>query len=134
MSKSIIRDKAKSFAIRIIHLYQYLRTERNEFVLSKQLLRSGTSIGANLTEQEFAISQADYLNKTSIALKEAAETDYWIDLLHETKYLTQVEYEAISKDVKELISMLVKAVKTIREKAIIVSTCLALLFTFHLLL
>ena len=117
MSKSIIRDKAKSFAIRIIHLYQSLRTERNEFVLSKQLLRSGTSIGANLTEQEFAISQADYLSKTSIALKEAAETDYWIDLLHETKYLTQVEYEAISKDVKELISMLVKAVKTIREKS-----------------
>ena len=66
MSKSIIRDKAKSFAIRIIHLYQYLRTERSEFVLSKQLLRSGTSIGANLTEQEFAISQADYLSKTCL--------------------------------------------------------------------
>ncbi|WP_454952976.1 four helix bundle protein [Capnocytophaga granulosa] len=87
MSKSIIRDKAKSFAIRIIHLYQYLKTEKNEFVLSKQLLRSGTSIGANLREQEFAFSQADYLSKASIALKEAAETDYWIDLLYETMKL-----------------------------------------------
>ena len=84
MSKSLVRDKAKSFAIRIIKLYQYLQIEKKEFVMSKQILRSGTSIGANLAEQKFAISDGDYLNKTSIALKEASETVYWLELLFET--------------------------------------------------
>ena len=77
MSKSIVREKSKDFAVRIVHLYQYLKETKKEFVMSKQLLRSGTSIGANLSEQEFAISDADYLSKTSIALKEGAETIYW---------------------------------------------------------
>ena len=116
MSKSIVRDKARSFAIRVIRLYKYLIEEKKEFVMSKQLLRSGTSIGANLAEQEFAISDADYLSKTSIALKEAAESAYWLDLLHETEFLSDTEYNNINMDCKELIKMLIAAVKSMKTK------------------
>ena len=116
MSKSLVRDKARNFAIRIIRLFKYLSEDRKEFVMSKQLLRAGTSIGANLAEQEFAISEADYLNKTSISLKEAAETAYWLDLLHETGYLKESEYLSIQRDCNELIKMLVASVKSIKIK------------------
>ena len=116
MSKSIVREKSKNFAVRIVHLYQYLKETKKEFVMSKQLLRSGTSIGANLSEQEFAISDADYLSKTSIALKEGAETIYWLELLFKTEYLTEKEYNAINNDCKEIVSMLVQSVKTNKER------------------
>ena len=116
MSKSIVRDKSRSFAIRVIRLYKYLTDEKKEFVMSKQLLRSGTSVGANLAEQEFAISDADYLSKTSIALKEAAESAYWLDLLHETEYLNDSEYNNINTDCNELIKMLVASVKSMKTK------------------
>lgn len=116
MSKSIVRDKSRSFAIRVIRLYKYLTDEKKEFVMSKQLLRSGTSVGANLAEQEFAISDADYLSKTSIALKEAAESAYWLDLLHETEYLNNSEYNNINTDCNELIKMLVASVKSMKTK------------------
>jgi len=116
MSKSIVREKSRSFAIRVIRLYKYLIDEKKEYVMSKQLLRSGTSIGANLAEQEFAISEADYLSKTSIALKEAAESAYWLDLLHETEYLTDNEYVNINADCNELIKMLVASVKSMKNK------------------
>lgn len=116
MSKSIVREKSKDFAVRIVHLYQYLKETKKEFVMSKQLLRSGTSIGANLSEQEFAISDADYLSKTSIALKEGAETIYWLELLFKTEYLTEKEYNAINNDCKEIVSMLVQSVKTNKER------------------
>ena len=116
MSKSIVREKSKDFAVRIVHLYQYLKETKKEFVMSKQLLRSGTSIGANLSEQEFAISDADYLSKTSIALKEGAETIYWLELLFKREYLTEKEYNAINNDCKEIVSMLVQSVKTNKER------------------
>ena len=116
MSKSIVREKSRSFAIRVIRLYKYLIDEKKEYVMSKQSLRSGTSIGANLAEQEFAISEADYLSKTSIALKEAAESAYWLDLLHETEYLTDNEYVNINADCNELIKMLVASVKSMKNK------------------
>ena len=116
MSKSIVREKSKDFAVRIVHLYQYLKETKKEFVMSKQLLRSGTSIGANLSEQEFAISDADYLSKRSIALKEGAETIYWLELLFKTEYLTKKEYNAINNDCKEIVSMLVQSVKTNKER------------------
>ena len=116
MSKSIVRDKSRSFAIRVIRLYKYLTDEKKEFVMSKQLLRSGTSVGANLAEQEFAISDADYLSKTSIALKEAAESAYWLDLLHETEYLNDSEYNNINTDCNELRKMLVASVKSMKTK------------------
>jgi four helix bundle protein len=116
MSKSIVREKSRSFAIRVIRLYKYLTDEKKEYVMSKQLLRSGTSIGANLAEQEFAISEADYLSKTSISLKEAAESAYWLNLLHETEYLTDNEYININADCNELIKMLVASVKSMKNK------------------
>ena len=88
-------DKSKEFAIRIVKLYQYLCEEKKEFILSKQLLRSGTSIGANLAESEYAISRNDFLSKIYIALKETSETLYWLELLKKTDYLTESQYESL---------------------------------------
>lgn len=89
--KNIIKEKSFAFAIDIVNLYKVL-TDRKEFVLSKQLLRSGTSIGANVRESEHAQSKADFIHKLSISLKEANETEYWLDLLYETKYLSDIEF------------------------------------------
>lgn len=90
-NENAVEAKSFDFAIRIVKLYQYLTNEKKEFVLSKQLLRSGTSIGANVAEAERAQSQADFYAKMSIALKEANETDYWLRLLYKTDYLTENE-------------------------------------------
>ena len=86
-----VKYKSKKFAVRIVRLYRYLCDEKKEYVLSKQLLRSGTSIGANIAESECAISEKDFLSKIYIALKESAETIYWLDLLFETDYLSEIE-------------------------------------------
>ena len=91
MDDNTINNKSKRFAVRVVKLYKYLCEEKKEFVLSKQLLRSGTSIGANIAESECAISKKDFLSKIYIALKECSETMYWLDLLHDTQYLTLVE-------------------------------------------
>ena len=107
--------KSKLFAIRIVCLYQYLCSEKTEFVLSKQLLRSGTSIGANLAESECAISKKDFLAKVYIALKECAETLYWLELLRETGYLSVLEYDSIHADCEELRKMLSSTTKTLSE-------------------
>ena len=88
-SPSPLRTKSRNFAIRIIKLYQTLRTEKKEYILSNQILKSGTSIGANIAESECAFSKKDFLAKVYIALKECNETLYWLDLLHETGYLTE---------------------------------------------
>ncbi len=110
-----VYDKSYMFAIRIVNLNKYLQKEYSEFILSKQLLRSGTSIGAMTREAKFAQSKADFINKLSIALKEANETDYWIDLLHDTKYLNDNMYNDIKKDILELISLLVSIVKSSKK-------------------
>ena len=115
MSKSIVADKSYGFAIRIVKLFKYLKSEHNEYVLSKQLLRSGTAIGALVREAEFAQSKADFINKLSIGLKEANETDYWIDLLYDTEYINQAMHQDIKKDVKELIKLLVTIVKSSKK-------------------
>ena len=115
MDKNITLQKSKKFAIRIIRLYQYLTKEKSEFVLSKQLLRSGTSIGANVTEAHSAISKAEFRQKMNIALKEAKETAYWIDLLKETDYIKQDEYQSISADCDELNRLLVSIIKTLNK-------------------
>ena len=107
--------KSKLFAIRIVRLYQYLCSDKKEFVLSKQLLRSGTSIGANLAESECAISKKDFLSKVYIALKECSETLYWLELLYETDYLSQPEYDSICSDCEELRKMLSSTTKTLSE-------------------
>lgn len=112
MSKSLIGPKSVAFAIRIINLYKFLCQDQKEFVLSKQLLRSGTSIGALIKEAEHAQSKADFLNKMNIALKEANESDYWLLLLREGIYLQPGEYSSIQKDCDELIKLLVSIVKT----------------------
>ena len=106
-----IYDKSFLFAIRIVKLYRYITDNKKEYVLSKQLLRSGTSIGANVAEAEKGQSSADFFAKMSIALKEANETRYWLRLLHATDYLTDQQFLSMEKDVKELIALLVSICK-----------------------
>ena len=108
-----VKFKSKCFAVRIIRLYQYLCSEKKEFVLSKQILKSGTSIGANLAESECAISRKDFLSKVYIALKECNETLYWLDLLQETGYLNQSEYQSMKSDCEEIRKMLSSTTKTL---------------------
>jgi four helix bundle protein len=110
------RYKSKKFAVRVVNLYKYLCEEKKEYVLSKQLLRSGTSIGANLAEAEYGISEKDFLSKVYIALKEAAETVYWLDLLFETQYLTENEYQSVKNDAEEVLKMLKATTKTTSQK------------------
>ena len=114
--QNILLDKSQNFAGRIIRMYRYLSIEKKEQILSKQVLRSGTSIGANLTESKNAQSTADYLNKQNIALKEADETAYWIKNLYLGGYLNEKEYESIAQDCDELIKMLVTSIKTLKGK------------------
>jgi four helix bundle protein len=113
-----IQNKSKDFAIRIVNLYKYLVTEKKEYILSKQLLRSGTSIGANLSEAQCAISKNDFLAKVYISLKEASETIYWIDLLHNTDYLTDEQYKSIILDSEEIKKLLVSITKHTIENQI----------------
>lgn len=113
---STVNQKSRYFAVRIVRLYQHLTSEKREFVLSKQLLRAGTSIGANIAESECAFSRKDFLSKMYIAFKECNETLYWLDLLHDTDYLTKNEYESICADCRELHKMLASITKTVRER------------------
>ena len=101
-----IKDKSKAFAIRIVRLYRYLCDEKKEWILSKQLLRSGTSIGANVVEAMAAISKKEFLSKMYISFKECYETEYWLELLHDTDYLNDEEFESINNDNKVLKKML----------------------------
>ena len=113
---SVTEEKSKSFAIRIVRLYQYLKDEKNEYVLSKQLLRSGTSVGANLSEAKYAISRNDFIAKQYIALKEVSETLYWLELLFKTDYLTQEQYDSIYQDAEELRKLLSSSTKTFQAR------------------
>ena len=108
MQNNNIQNKSIEFAIRIVNLYKYLTTnsKTKEFVLSKQLLRSGTSVGAMIREAEFAESKADFIHKYAISQKECNETIYWLELLHKTEYLSQVEYDSLSADAVELIKII----------------------------
>ena len=110
-----LRTKSRNFAIRIIKLYQTLRTEKKEYILSNQILKSGTSIGANIAESECAFSKKDFLAKVYIALKECNETLYWLDLLHETGYLTEDGFRSLWMDCNELRKMLSATTKTVSE-------------------
>ena len=109
---NVVYDKSFQFAIRIVKLYRFLTDNKREFVLSKQLLRCGTSIGANVAEAEKGQSPADFYAKMSIALKEANETKYWLRLLHATDYLTNQQFVSLDTDIKELIALLVAICKT----------------------
>ncbi len=112
MKTNIIKEKSFDFALRIVKLYQFLVNDKKEFVLSKQLLRSGTSVGASVRESEHAESKADFIHKLSIALKEANETDYWIELLFRSEYLAENEYNSLKNDIDELLKILVSILKT----------------------
>ena len=107
---SPLKNKSYAFAIRIVKLSQHLQTERKEFVLGKQILRSGTAIGALIREAEFAQSKPDFSHKMNIALKEANETKYWLNILKDTDYLEQKLFESLQSDCKEHIAMLVSSV------------------------
>ncbi len=109
---NIIEIKSFDFAIRIINLYKYLAENKKEYILSKQLIRSGTSIGANIAEAEQAQSRADFISKLNIALKETAETKYWIKLLHATNYITDAESQSLMSDCIESEKLLVTIIKT----------------------
>ncbi len=115
MSKSIIVTKSYTFALEIIELYKYLSFEKKEYVLSKQILKSGTSIGANVEEGQAAISKRDFINKNSIALKEARETHYWLRLLRDSGFLKKEDLILI-ENCEELKKILVSIVKTSQER------------------
>lgn len=115
MRESILRDKSFAFAVRIVRLAHYLQDKKKEFVLSKQVVRSGTAIGALVRESEFGQSRADFINKISVALKEAHETDYWMCLLRETDLINQEMAQSMQADCKELVAMLVASVKTAKK-------------------
>ena len=113
---NILDQKSVAFALRVIRAYKFLVGEKQEFVMSKQLLRSGTAIGALVREAEFAESRNDFIHKLSIALKEANETDYWLTLLHASEYIGDDSFFSIQADSKELIKILVSIIKTTKGK------------------
>ena len=111
----VIQEKSFQFAVRIVNLCKYLQTKQKEYVLTRQLLRCGTSIGANVAESQQAQSRADFINKLNIALKEAYETDYWLRLMQATHMLTEEEYQSIIIDCHELEKLLISIIKTLKE-------------------
>ena len=110
-----IQDKSFQFAVRIVKLAKVLRNDRSEYVLSKQLLRSGTSIGANIAEAQQAQSRADFLSKLNVSLKETSETIYWLRLLEATDYLTESEYKSIIMDCVEIEKILTACIKSLKK-------------------
>ena len=115
MKENIIKNKSFGFALRMIKLYQYLKDEKKEYTLSKQLLRSGTSVGAMIRESEQAESKADFIHKLAIAQKEANETEYWIELLFQSEYLDKQQYESVFCDITEIKKLLTSIIKTSKQ-------------------
>ena len=114
--ENIVEQKSFQFAIRVVKLYKYLRHNQKEFTLSRQILRSGTSIGANIAEAQQAQSRADFISKLSIALKEASETKYWLRLLYATDYLSKDQYESMFQDSVEIEKLLVSIIRTTKQR------------------
>lgn len=110
-----ILDKSFAFSVRIVNLYKHLTVQKKEYVMAKQLLRCGTSIGANVTEAQRAQSKPDFISKMSIALKEAYEVSYWLRLLWTTEYISEKAYKSMHNDNEELISLLVSICKSASE-------------------
>lgn len=113
---NVVKDKSFRFAIRIVKLFQYLQSEKKEFVLSKQVLRSGTSVGAMIREVEHSESNKDFIHKMAVAQKEINETIYWLELLKETDYLTIDEFDSLNKEAIEIIKLLTSIIKTSKNK------------------
>ena len=118
IEEKTVKYKSKKFAVRIVRLYKYLCEEKKEYVLSKQVLRSGTSVGANIAESECAISKKDFLSKIYIALKECVETEYWLELLFDTEYLSKEQFESIYSECEEIRKMLSSTTKTMNNSTL----------------
>lgn len=116
MADNIIKTKSFDFALRIIKLFQFLKDDKKEYVLSKQLLRSGTAIGALIRESEQAESKKDFIHKLSIAQKEANETDYWLELLFQSNYLNENQFQSIKFDIVEINKILASIIITSKQK------------------
>ena len=116
MRQSVLKTKSYEFAVRMVRLCYFLQENKREYIISKQIIRSGTSVGASIREAEFAQSNLDYIHKFSISLKEANETQYWLDLLKDSDFLEYNMYESLNSDCKEIISMLVTTIKTLKAK------------------
>ena len=116
MKENIVQQKSFAFAIRIVELYKYLQSEKKEFVLSKQVLRSGTSIGANIEESIGGASEKDFLHKLTISYKEARETIYWLKLLHATQYISEKEFNSLHNDAQEICKILAKIQITLKSR------------------
>lgn len=118
MAENVIKTKSFSFALRIVKLYQFLNAEKKEFVLSKQLLRSGTAIGALVREAEQAESKPDFIHKLAIAQKEANETDYWLELLFQSGYLSEIQFQSLNIDILEINKILASIIITTKQNHI----------------
>lgn len=116
MKESVLKNKSREYALRIITMYNYLCDEKREYVMSKQVLRSGTSIGSNIAEAFYAQSDADFISKMCISRKEAAETLYWLELLRDSSYLDIKVAESMLSDCKELMRLLTSSIKTMKGK------------------
>ena len=119
--ESILKDKSFDFAVRIINLYKYLKKRHNECIISQQILKAGTSIGALIREAEFAESSKDFIHKLHIGLKEANENVYWLQLLYATGYINRRMFESMHKDATQLLKMLISSVKTAKKQMIVKS-------------
>jgi four helix bundle protein len=117
MKDSVVKEKSYLFALRVVKLYQYLQDKKKENILSKQILRSGTAIGALISEGRFAQSKADFINKMNIALKEASETSYWLALLKDSGYISIKSYNSIGVECDEIIKLLVSIIKTSKNNS-----------------
>ncbi len=113
--ENTVKDKSYAFALRIVNLYKYLKTEYNDYVIGKQLLRCGTSIGANIKEGNQAQSHPDFISKMSIALKEASETEYWLELIRDSHYITEEHSKTILAECEELIKLLTAIIKKAKD-------------------
>ncbi len=114
--ESVLRDKSYLFALRVVKLYKHLIKQHKEYTLSKQILRSGTSIGALVREAQYAQSTKDFINKLSIALKEASESEYWIMLLKDSEFISEKMHDSIQLDINEIIKMLTASINTAKKK------------------
>jgi len=115
MKENVVKNKSFAFALRIVKMYQFLCEQKKEFVLSKQLLRSGTAVGALVREAEQAESPADFIHKMAIALKEANETEYWIELLFQSVFIDKTAYNSIKTDLTEILKLLISIIKTKKQ-------------------
>lgn len=115
MKDRLLENKSISFAVRIVKFYKFLCEEKKEYILSKQVLRSGTSIGANIRESRNAQSKADFINKLNVALKEADETQYWLEVMEKSEIINSEQVESLNKDLSELIAILVSSLKTLKK-------------------